>query len=70
MALDLTAAALSEWRPVPVEAVGLMAKSPVPFLLLTLWRSIYARLGGEGFEREAARNGRSGDRLLDQHSAA
>jgi hypothetical protein len=69
-ALDLTAAALSNGLPVPAEAVMLMAKNPVPFIPLVLWRWIYMRFGGNGFEQEAARNGISKDRLLDQPYAA
>jgi len=65
-ALDLTAAALSEGYQVPAQAVRFMAKNPVPFMPFALWRWIYMRLGGKGFEREAARNGVSKDRLLDQ----
>jgi hypothetical protein len=69
-ALDLTAAALSDGLPVPAQAVKLMAKNPVPFIPLVLWRWIYMRFGGKGFEQEAARNGISKDRLLDQPYAA
>jgi|GEM_PF-144303 hypothetical protein len=69
-ALDLTAAALSEGHPVPAQAVRLMAKNPVPFMPFALWRWIYIRFGGKGFEQEAARNGVSRDRLRDQPYAA
>jgi hypothetical protein len=69
-ALDLTAAALGEGGSVPAQAVSLMAKSPVPFMPFALWRWIYIRLGDKGFEQEAARNGISRDRLLDQPYAA
>ena len=69
-ALDLTAVALSEGHPVPAQAAKLMAKNPVPFMPFAVWRWIYTRLGGKGFEREAARNGISRERLLDQPYAA
>jgi len=69
-ALDLTAAALAEGRAVPVQAVSLMAKNPVPFMPFSLWRWIYVRFGGKGFEQQAARNGVAKDRLLDQPHAA
>jgi hypothetical protein len=69
-AIDLTTAALSEGRPVPAQAVRLMAKNPVPFMPFALWRWIYIRFGGRGFEQEAARNGVSRHRLLDQPYAA
>ena len=69
-ALDLTAGALAEGHPVPAEAVGLMAKNPLPFMPFALWRWIYLRFGDKGFEQEAARNGVSRERLLDQPYAA
>jgi multimeric flavodoxin WrbA len=69
-ALDLAAAALAEGSPVPAQAVRLMAKNPFPFMPFALWRWIYLRFGGKGFEREAARNGVSRERLLDQPYAA
>jgi multimeric flavodoxin WrbA len=69
-ALDLTAAALSEGRAVPAQAVALMAKNPVPFMPFALWRWIYLRFGGKGFEQQAARNGVSKDQLLNQPYAA
>jgi hypothetical protein len=47
-----------------------MAKNPIPFMPFALWRWIYIRFGGKGFEQEAARNGVSRDRLLDQPYAA
>jgi hypothetical protein len=65
-ALDLTAAALSERRPVPAAAIRLMAKHPMPFLPFALWRWIYMRVGGKGFEQLAAANGVSRERWLDQ----
>jgi multimeric flavodoxin WrbA len=65
-ALDLTAVALSEGLPVPAEAVRLMAKSPVPFIPFALWRRLYIRFGGKGFEQEAARNGVGRERLMER----
>jgi len=69
-ALDLTAAALSEGRPVPAQAVSLMAKSPFPLLPPAVWRRIYLHFGGKGFEQQAAKNGIGKDRLLDCPYAA
>jgi multimeric flavodoxin WrbA len=69
-ALDLTAAALAEGRPVPAEAAQSMAQSPMPFMPFALYRWIYMRFGGKGFEQEAARNGIGKDKLLDQPYAA
>lgn len=65
-ALDVTAAALSQDLPVPLEAVKLMAKNPIPLIPFAMWRWIYSRFGGKGFEQEAARNGIPRERLLDQ----
>ena len=69
-ALDLAAEALSDGRPVPAEAVVSMAKNPVPLIPFALWCRMYMRFGGTGFEREAARNGISKERLLDRPYAA
>lgn len=68
-ALDVTAAALSQDRPVPFEAVKLMAKNPVPFVPFAMWRWIYSRFGAKGFEQEAARNGVPRERLLQRRYA-
>jgi hypothetical protein len=69
-ALDLTATALAEGRPVPAEAIKMLAKNPIPLIPFALWRWMYLRLGGKGFERAAAKNGVSKYRLLDQPYAA
>lgn len=68
--LDLTTAALAEGLPVPPAAMRLMARNPLPFLPFALWRWIYIRFGGNGFEQEAASNGIRKSRLLDQPYAA
>jgi multimeric flavodoxin WrbA len=69
-ALDLTAAALAEGRPAPAEAARLMAKNPIPLIPFALWRWIYIRFGGKGFEREAAKNGISREGMLERPYAA
>jgi multimeric flavodoxin WrbA len=69
-ALDLTAAAIAEGRPMPSEAVTMMMKNPIPLLPAALWRWLYVQIGGRGFVRAAARNGVSKNRLLDQPYAA
>jgi hypothetical protein len=56
-ALDLTAASLAQGLSVPAEAVSMLTKSPIPFMPSALWRRMYARMGGKGFEKEAAKNG-------------
>ena len=63
-ALEMTAAALAAGLPVPPEAVRTIAKNPIPLMPFALWRWLYVRLGGKGFEQEAAKNGISKDRLL------
>jgi multimeric flavodoxin WrbA len=69
-ALDLTAEAIAEGRPVPARAVNLIAKNPFPWMPFALYRWVYARFGGKGFEKEAAKNGVSRERMLDQPYAA
>ncbi len=69
-ALDLTAAALAEGLPVPAEAVKSMSKSPLRYMPFALYRWIYMRFGGKGFEQQAAKNGVGKDRLLDHPYAA
>jgi multimeric flavodoxin WrbA len=69
-ALEMTAAALAEGLPVPAEAVTMIAKNPIPLMPFALWRWLYVRIGGKGFEQEAAENGVSKDRLLAQPYAA
>ena len=68
--LDLTAEALAEGRPVPAQAVNLMTKNPFAWMPFALYRWIYIRFGGKGFEKEAAKNGVSRERMLDQPYAA
>jgi multimeric flavodoxin WrbA len=65
-ALDVTAAALSRGLPVPAKAVKLITKNPVRFVPFALWRWIYSRYAGKGFEQEAAKNGIPREKLLDQ----
>ncbi len=63
-ALDLTAASLAYGLPVPVEAVRMMSAKPIPFLPSALMHWLYVRIGGRGFEKEAAKNGVSKKELL------
>ena len=63
-AIERTAAALAEGLPVPVEAVRMIAESPIPLVPFALWRWLYLRIGGKGFEKLAAKNGISKDKLL------
>jgi multimeric flavodoxin WrbA len=69
-ALDSTAAALSADCTVPEEAAAWMAKNPMPLLPDALWRRIYIRIGGRGFEQEAERNGVKKEHLRDRPYAA
>jgi hypothetical protein len=65
-ALEMTAAALAEGLPVPAGAVRMIGKNPIPLIPFALWRWLYARMGGKGFEKVAAKNGISKDKLLAQ----
>jgi hypothetical protein len=47
-------AALAKGLPAPAEAVKMIAKNPIPFVL---WRWLYTWMGGKGFVKLAARNG-------------
>ena len=62
-ALEMTAVALAEGLPVPAEAVSMIAKTRITF---ALWRSLYVWMGGNGFEKQAAKNGIGKDQLLAQ----
>jgi hypothetical protein len=66
-ALEMTAAALAEGLPVPVEALSTIAKNPIPF---PLWRRLYMWIGGRGFEKLAAKNGISKRKMLARPYAA
>ena len=69
-ALEMTATTLAAGLPVPAEAVRMISKNPIPLMPSALWRWIYARLGGKGFEQQAAKNGVSKDGLLAHPYAA
>ncbi len=69
-ALEMTAAALAEGLPVPAEAVRMISKNPIPLMPFALWRWMYVRFGGKGFEKVAAKNGVSRDQMLAQPYAA
>ncbi len=69
-ALDLTGASLAQGLPVPAEAVEMMTKNPIPFMPLALWHWLYLRIGGKGFEKEAAKHGVSKHDLLARPYAA
>jgi multimeric flavodoxin WrbA len=64
-ALDMTAAALAEGLPVPAGATRLFAKNLIP-LPVPVWRSLYMRLAGRGFEKLAAKNGIGKEQLRAQ----
>jgi len=69
-ALDMTAAALAAGRPVPGEAVTMMARNPMPIVPFAVWRAMFVKLGASGFERMAAENGVSKEQLLARPYAA
>jgi len=60
-ALELTAASLAEGLPVPAEAVRMITKNRIPF---ALWSRLYTWMGSRSFEKMAARNGISKDKLM------
>jgi len=62
-ALSLAGEALGEGRPVPVEAMALIGKSPFPY---ALWRWLFARVGTSSFQRQASVNGVSREQLSNQ----
>jgi multimeric flavodoxin WrbA len=66
-ALEKTAASLAEGLPVPAEAVRMIAKNRIPF---ALWSRLYMWMGAWGFEKRAAKNGISKDKLLAQPYSA
>jgi multimeric flavodoxin WrbA len=63
-ALDMTAAALVEGRPLPSEAVTMIARSPIPLLPFAAWRWIFVKAGARHWERRAAANGISKENML------
>jgi hypothetical protein len=62
-ALEMTAAALAEGLPVPVEAVRIIAKSRIP---VAIFRRLYAFMGSMSFKRLAKKNGISEESMLAQ----
>jgi multimeric flavodoxin WrbA len=56
-ALDLAAKALADGLPMPVEAQKLLEKSPLPFIPFSLWRWLFAKLGGRNWRQRAAQFG-------------
>lgn len=54
VALDAAAAALASHQPLPMEAVRLVAKSPLPVLPFPLWRWVYMKMGNAYWYRRAA----------------
>jgi hypothetical protein len=63
-ALDMTAAALAERRPLPSEAVTMIARSPTPLLPFAAWRWIFVKAGARHWQRQAAANGISKENML------
>lgn len=62
-ALEMTAASLAEGLPVPAEATKIIVKKPIPS---ALWNRLYGWLGTRSFEKLAAKNGVSKEKLLAQ----
>jgi hypothetical protein len=56
-ALELAASALAAGRPIPAEAVALLAKSPIPGLPFGLWRRLFQFIGSHQWRSAARKNG-------------
>lgn len=69
-ALDMTALALAEGRPVPSQAVTMIARNPMPLAPFAVWRWMFTQFGAKGFERRAAENGLSKEQLRARPYAA
>ena len=53
-ALDLAADALANRQLIPVEAINLMKKTPIPIVPFRLWRWLFIRSANQHWRREAA----------------
>lgn len=53
-ALDLAADALANRQPIPVEAINLIKKTPIPIVPFRLWRWLFIRSANQHWRREAA----------------
>jgi hypothetical protein len=53
-ALDLASAAISDGQGIPAEAMGLMAKTPIPFMPASLWRWLFVQLARQHWNQQAA----------------
>jgi hypothetical protein len=62
-ALEMTATCLADGLPVPAEAVRMVASRQIPF---ALWNRLYMWMGSKSFEKLAAKNGITKDKLLAQ----
>ncbi len=69
-ALDMTGAALAEGRPVPPEAVAMIAQSPIPFAPSAVWRWLFMKVGDHRWLQQAAGNGLDRKELLARPYAA
>ena len=65
-ALDLAAAALAKGQPVPSEAKRMIARVPIPFLPVSLWRYLFLKMGNRYWRQRASRFGVSKSDLLAQ----
>jgi len=63
-ALDMTAAALAGGRPVPPEAVTMIARNPLPLLPFAAWRWIFVKGGTRHWQRQAAENGVTKEKMI------
>ncbi|ESA33628.1 nadph-dependent fmn reductase [Leptolyngbya sp. Heron Island J] len=65
-ALDIVSASLAEGQSVPPKAAKLMAKTPIPLMLFSLWRWLFVTMAKWGWRRGAAINQVGAKDLLAQ----
>ena len=62
-ALDIAAAALAEGRPLPGEAIAMIARNPIPLVPSAVWHWMFVHFGSKGWQKQAAENGVSKERM-------
>jgi multimeric flavodoxin WrbA len=65
--LELTAAALAAGQPVPMDAISMTMRKPLPF---AAWSRLYAVMASRSFRKLAAKNGIPKEKLMAQPYAA
>ena len=65
-ALDLTASALADGRPIPAEAIRLIKKTPIPLVPFRLWRRFFIKVANDHWRRGAAQHEVGPEEMLAQ----